>query len=145
MKSIHLKAGIGLMTVVFDGGLAKVVPPSLNFMRGWTEKKVRDYAHGKRWEVLALALFMCMGNTRCTKQEPPPVCTPGTDVQFAERVRYVPIEASLTAKITDTSGDIAASTTNNEAVATARSAKALLAQCNARLSDIELIQGSDKP
>lgn len=39
--------------VVIDSATKLVTrtPPALAFMRGWTEKRVREYARGKRWPI----------------------------------------------------------------------------------------------
>ena len=94
--------------------------------------------------ILLVVCVLCMG-AKCTKEDPPPLCRPGTDVQLQTVVRYVAIAPELTAPVEDTSGEIGPQTTNNEAVQTGLKAKALLAQCNGRLNSIETVEGTDKP
>jgi hypothetical protein len=51
--TLNIKAPFFDATVKVDAitKLVTAVPPVLTYMRGWTEKRVREYAEGKRWQI----------------------------------------------------------------------------------------------
>lgn len=95
--------------------------------------------------LILLFLTAVVAGCGAAPTKPPLACTPGEQIEFTDRLRFVKIDPSLTIKPgtkADT-WDLPAGTTYNEGAAAARRRGVLLNQCHIQFDQIEAVQGSD--